>query len=190
MFRKISTFGMALATTLSLTAIGCGGPADLEEGEVDDSIESKTDGPGRLRMGTYDVDIIPFWAMTLAADGTYSLRGGCRPGPTGPHCFAVIAENGSYTLTKSGSKRYLRLIRDVDGKLNHKFSYTVSGGDSEHVQLVEGNQTFTATLNEANKRQDGENCGGFAGLPCASNLVCQTVATCCDIPGTCRPMVN
>jgi hypothetical protein len=32
---------------------------------------------------------------------------------------------------------------------------------------------------------EGENCGGFAGLPCADGLVCKAAASCCDMPGVC-----
>jgi hypothetical protein len=190
MFHKATVFGAVLAA-LSFTAIGCGGPAaDLEAGEVDDSYDTKGDAAGRIRTGSYQVTIPGFFAMDLTAAGAYTLQGGCSPVPGGGEaiCHAIILNQGSYLLTKSGSKRFLKLINSA-GKTEHKFQYTVSGMNSEHVTLVEGDKTSTAELKEADKSQDGESCGGFVFHPlqCASNLVCINTKHIPDVPGTCQP---
>jgi hypothetical protein len=191
MFRSISKFGVAVAAVLALSAAGCGGAAgDLEPGEVDDAGDAKADGQVALRMGSYDVNLPPYWALTLEQNGTFTLRGGCKPGPTGPHCFAIITDEGHYRLTRSGSKRYLRLYSDIqEGKLIYRFQYTVSGRRSEDVKLTETHtgDTSTATLEEADKSQEGESCGGFVASvnQCATGLVCKAAARCCDLPGVC-----
>jgi hypothetical protein len=43
-----------------------------------------------------------FWSYTFNADGTYTGRGGCRPDGDGPHCFAISATSGKWTIAKSG----------------------------------------------------------------------------------------
>jgi hypothetical protein len=188
MFRAGAIAGVVFSMFLGL---GCGAPETLEPGEVDDTAGVKADGAAALRMGSYDIspDLGPFWALTLEENGNYTLRGGCKPNPTGPSCFAIINQQGHYRLTRSGSKKYLRLYNDLDGKLSYRLQYTVSGAKSETVTLVDMHTeaSYTAKLQQADKSQEGESCGGFVATlhQCADGLFCKAAARCCDLPGVC-----
>jgi hypothetical protein len=184
MFRKLAFIAL-------ISAAGCGSNVDdqMDPGETDDVIGLKADGVAPLRMGTYDVDFAPFYALTLHDDNSYTLIGGCNPNSPGVHCFAIIRHDSYYKLTKSGSKKYIRLYNEIDGTLLYRFQYKVSGTNSEKVALTETKtgDHYTAKLQEAELSQEGESCGGFVGNVhgCASGLVCQASARCCDIPGVC-----
>jgi hypothetical protein len=184
---------MAFVMMAALAGAGCGGNQDaLDANEVDEvAADVKADGATPLRMGTYDVDLGVFYSMTLKADGTFKLFGGCKPGPTGPHCFAIVTNEGNYRLTRSGSKHYIRLVSDISNELLYRFQYKVSGAESENVSLTETHtgKHYTATLQQADRRQDGESCGGFVGTAsaCADGLICKVAQHCCDIPGVCTP---
>jgi hypothetical protein len=185
---------MLRSLLMAALLVGCAGGEQLDPGESDDVIDSKADGTTPLRMGVYDVDFGVYYAMTLEADGNFMLRGGCKPGPTGPHCFAITELPGHYRLTHSGSKKYLRLYSDIDGSLVYKFQYKVSGKLSETVKLTDTKteKEYTATLEEADHAQDGESCGGFVAnvRSCADGLICKAAAQCCDLPGVCVPASN
>jgi hypothetical protein len=189
MFRKTSFVAIAFVAA-ALVGVGCGGAGEsLDANEVDDIADAKADGASALRMGTYDVDLDLYYSLTLEKNGSYKLIGGCRPGPTGPHCFAISEDEGHYRLTKSGSSRYIRLYSDLTGELAYRFQYKVSGTRSEKVSLTETHtgKHYTATLEQANLSQEGESCGGFVGSlnACADGLSCKAAASCCDLPGVC-----
>src|SRR5205823_14748756 len=99
MFRKLALIAL-------ISAAGCGNnPGDqLDPGETDDVLDAKADGAAVLRMGSYDVDFAPFYALTLHDDNSYTLLGGCNPNGPGVHCFAIIRHDSYYRLTRSGSK--------------------------------------------------------------------------------------
>jgi hypothetical protein len=185
---------MAIASTLALGACAAN-QADQDNGnEVTDPNDSKADGQTPLRMGTYDVDFDVYYALTLHDDGTFHLQGGCRPNDDGPSCFAITVMDGNYHLTKSGTRRYIRLYNGIDDSLAYRFRYTVSGEESETLDLVNthDHSTSSATLEQADKKQEGESCGGFVVAPgqCADGLVCVTAQHCCDLPGTCQQPAN
>jgi hypothetical protein len=193
---------------LSTLLAGCGGHAHPTDrpvpGESADTAGTKADGVSSLRPGNYSLqpNLDSYWSLALKGDGTYSLRGGCGSGQDGRLvCFYIVSQQGSYRLTKAGSDRYLRLYpNEGDGSLAYKFSYTVGGDNDADVQLTvlvgaggeltQDGDVIAATLAEADKRQEGESCGGFVGAAnaCADGLSCQASAGCCDLPGTCvRP---
>ena len=184
MFRNL-----AFLALVSVAGCGTTGADQLDPGETDDVIGAKEDGAAPLRMGTYDVDFAPFYALTLHDDNSYTLLGGCNPNAPGIHCFAIIRHDSYYKLTKSGSKKYIRLYNEIDGSLLYRFQYKVSGGNSQNVALTDTKtgDHYTATLHEADKSQEGESCGGFVANvhACATGLVCKAAAHCCDMPGTC-----
>jgi hypothetical protein len=136
---------MSFAFALAIT--GCAGaPSALDPGETEDMIEAKADGAG-LALGTYEIDpsFDTYYSLTLAARKQFSLRGGCRPGPTGPHCFAITGNSGHYSLTKIGDQHFLRLYSDLEGgALLVKFEYTVSG-DRILLTDTSNGQSYTAT---------------------------------------------
>jgi hypothetical protein len=186
MFRNV---GIAFVAVIAL-ASGCATQDGLDPGETPDTLDAKADGASTLRMGTYDVSFGTYYSMTLNLDGTYQLIGGCKQTGPGLHCFAITEDNGHYKLTKSGSHKYIRLYSDPNGgELVYRFSYKVSGTHRQTVSMTETHtgETSTATLENADKSQEGESCGGFVATAnaCAPDLVCQAAARCCDLPGTC-----
>jgi hypothetical protein len=191
MFRTISLSFVSILAFAACTS----NQQQLDPNEVDDTAaDAKADGFTPMRLGTYDVSFVDYYAMTLHDDGTFHLQGGCRPNPDGANCFAISVMDGNYRFTHSGSSHYIRLYNNIDGSLAFRFRYVVSGAHSETVDLVEtkDGSDSTATLEEADKRQEGENCGGFVATPgqCATGLECVSAQACCDLPGTCQPASN
>ena len=181
----------AFATTLSLGA--CASNQDsVDSNEVDDNVDAKADGFTPMRMGTYDVAFSDYYALTLHEDGTFHLQGGCKPNPNGPSCFAITTMDGNYRFTRSTTtgSHYIRLTNNLDDSLAFRFRYVVTGSQSETVALTDMHDSnkSTATLENADKQQEGESCGGFTAHPgeCATGLECVNTQGCCDLPGTCE----
>jgi hypothetical protein len=189
--RTLLTFSFAAMLGLQLAGCGRAQEDTLAPGEGDDSAGAKADGVSSLRLGVYALspELGDFFQLTLREDGGYALRGGCMPPAAGAAaCNFIIVGTGTYRLTKSGSKRFVRLTHTMSGP-SFKLSYTVAGDDSETVTFTDTatNKVSVGTLAEAKKKQEGESCGGFiSGLDqCATGLICKAAAACCDIPGHC-----
>jgi hypothetical protein len=117
--------------------IGCGGgPAiDLDPGETADQAGSKSDGIASLPLGTYDLTppFLGFDKLKLSDVIDYQLTGKTRA-------------KGIFILTRSGSRRFLKLFDDpLAEHLFHKLAYVLSA-DGRTATFTEGKTTFTGAL--------------------------------------------
>src|SRR5450432_1629637 len=90
---------------VALTAVlaGCSaGSADDNSDTSDDAIRSASH-PAAF-VGSWDAEkdaTLLFYSYSFKSDGTYSARGGCKPAATGPHCFAITSQSGTWKVQKS-----------------------------------------------------------------------------------------
>jgi hypothetical protein len=144
---------MLVATSLSfLHVAGCTSQTgdDLDPGEVEDQAtpdDGKADAASASTMkdGTYGIapDYAAYWQLTVSSDYTFGLRGGCKPNPTGPSCFAITIKDGTYKFTHSGSDRYIRLYDDNDD-LIVRFEYAKESSGSYKLTDTSTHKNYTA----------------------------------------------
>ena len=151
-------YGMLFATSMSLAVGACTSQDDgsLEPGETEDvGTDGKADGSTTLGVGDYSIspDYSLYWELDLSAGSAYTLRGGCKPNPTGPSCFAIVLDSGHYKLTKSGTKKYVRLYSDETActtcsgsdEFLVRFQYTLTSTGANVVDTSD-NDKYTLTL--------------------------------------------
>ena len=92
-----------VACAALLAGCSSGSTDDSSADTTDDAIKSASHPAGFV--GTWNAEsksTLPFYAYTFESNGTYSARGGCKPNPKGPSCFAITSSSGSWKVQKSG----------------------------------------------------------------------------------------
>jgi hypothetical protein len=93
---------IALVTFTAFVA-GCAGSSGDNAATDDDALSSAAHPAGFV--GSWKIDGANqtlFNAYTFKSDGTYSAVGGCNQSGSGPHCFAITTQSGSWKVQQSG----------------------------------------------------------------------------------------
>jgi hypothetical protein len=101
---------------------------------------------GTFENDPKDADDLLFWSFTFKTDGSYSARGGCRPGGEGAHCFAIIAQNGTWALAKSGPQLGAplgaeQLVLTPDFGDEARYFYSIDNGTLSLSEVMRGQQS-------------------------------------------------
>jgi hypothetical protein len=154
MFRNSFFFGISLV--LSLSAVACSG-ADNDAQSADEAAASSEDSAltasdrqhfvGTFQNPDGQPNELIYWAFTFKGDGTYTATGGCRPGPTGPHCFAIMRDQGRWHLAKSGPQLgapagVSQLVLVDQFNQTEKYFYSFQGTKLELSSVFRGQQSI------------------------------------------------
>jgi hypothetical protein len=191
MLRYIS---LAFVASLSFSALACSGAPQnaSSSAQADELRGGRLPSPaGSWQNQDGDPDSLLFYAFQFSSDGTYNARGGCRPGPTGPHCFAIVAAHGTWSTHKSGPQLGAPggaaelVLTDQFGQVTTYF-YSIDQ-DTLSLSTVFRGDASIFTKDAPSQPQPGEEggmCGGLAGIQCGDGLTCQTPSY-PDADGTC-----
>lgn len=185
---------LLLAASVSLVSVGCGAadPADAPEdtdlveidGKADSSVAAPT-GPFALESGAAG----SFAELVLRVDNNFrrSVLVACFA----PPCNPLNVEGRFRAYRSSGSGRTYLKFYSPTGQLLDTYSYlaTVRSGDvqtSLSLRQVGGaRRQFTMVKYRSSLPQEGETCGGFAGIRCSAGLRCDTPSKMPDQTGIC-----
>jgi hypothetical protein len=191
MFRRIS---LAILASLSLSALACSGagPQDSSAAQSDELRAHALPSPvGSWSNQDGDPDTLLFYAFQFKSDGTYSAMGGCRPGPTGPHCFAIVHGEGTWVTQKSGPQLgapggAAQLVLTDQFNQTNTYFYSIDGDQLSLSTIFRGEASVFTKDAPAKPAPgtEGGMCGGLAGIQCADGLECQT-PNYPDADGTC-----
>ncbi len=92
-----------VAFTAILAGCSSGSSDESSADTTDDAIKSASHPAGFVGSWEAESDsTLLYYSYTFESNGTYSARGGCKPDPSGPHCFAITSQTGTWKTQKSG----------------------------------------------------------------------------------------